>query len=54
MAEISPKVRPWFDTMSKALQEEIQSRDVKINSLADLTKCLEQVVEDGEPQGGEQ
>lgn len=40
---IGPNVKKHFDTLSDALKKEILSRNVTINDLNDLIKCLEDI-----------
>lgn len=47
MADIGPAMKSKFDSLSKDLKEEIMKRDVKINSIQDLIKCLDSIVAEG-------
>lgn len=44
MSYISPKLHSQFESLSIGLKNEILKRDVKINTLNDLIKCLESIV----------
>lgn len=41
---IDPKLRSRFESLSIDLKNEILKRDVKIRSLNDLIRCLEDIV----------
>ena len=45
LSYISPNMKEHFETLSIDLKNEVLSRDVQINSLTDLIKVLEQIVE---------
>lgn len=47
MSHVSEKVRPYFENLSIDLKNEILKRDVEINTLLDLIKCLEAIVDEG-------
>ncbi len=43
MSYINPMLRPQFETLPIDLKNEILSRDVQLDTLTDLMKCLEQI-----------
>ncbi|MGX8699852.1 hypothetical protein [Caproiciproducens sp.] len=47
MADIGPAMKSKFDSLSKDLKEEIMKRDVRIDSIQDLIKCLDSIVAEG-------
>lgn len=47
MSYIGPAVKNKFDSLSDDLKKEILKRDVKINSIQDLIKCLDSIVAEG-------
>ena len=47
MSHVSEKVRPYFENLSIDLTNEILKRNVEINTLLDLIKCLETIVDEG-------
>ena len=47
MSHVSEKVRPYFENLSIDLKNEILKRNVEINTLLDLIKCLETIVDEG-------
>lgn len=48
MFYITPSLKEKFDSLDPKLQNAISQRDVSINTLSDLIKCLEQIVAEGE------
>lgn len=44
MSYIDPKVKPRFDSLSDDLRHEILRRDVKLYTLTDLIRCLEDII----------
>lgn len=44
MSFVSEKVRPYFETLSVDLKNEILNREVHLHTLADLIRCLENIV----------
>lgn len=46
MAYISPALQRHFESLSTELKNEILSKDVRLESLTDLIRVLEQVVEE--------
>lgn len=46
MSYIDPKVKTQFESLSIDLKNEILSRDVKLYTLTDLIKCLEDIVKE--------
>ncbi|MBC8611061.1 Uncharacterised protein [uncultured Ruminococcus sp.] len=50
MSTIGPKIKSQFESLSEELKQEILSRDVTLNSLTDLIKVLEKIVDEGENQ----
>ena len=50
MSTIGPKIKSQFKSLSEELKQEILSRDVTLNSLTDLIKVLEKIVDEGENQ----
>ncbi len=44
MSYIDPKLRSRFESLSVDLKNEILKRDVKLYTLNDLIKCLENIV----------
>mgnify|MGYP000940511356 FL=1 len=46
MSYIDPKVKNQFESLSIDLKKEILSRNVKLYTLTDLIKCLEDIVKD--------
>lgn len=43
MSHIGPDIQPQFHTLSPALQEAILKKDVTLNTLDDLIRCLETI-----------
>ncbi|HCR43796.1 MAG TPA: molecular chaperone GroEL [Ruminococcaceae bacterium] len=41
---VAPQVRAYFESLSVDLKNEILKRDVKLYTLQDLIKCLEDIV----------
>ena len=48
MSYVSPKLRAQFESLSIDLKNEILSRDVTLNNLADLMAVLQQIIDEGE------
>ncbi len=48
MSYVDPKIQPQFESLSIELKDAILQRDVKLYSMADLMKVLEDIVEEGE------
>ncbi|HHV50074.1 MAG TPA: molecular chaperone GroEL [Clostridiales bacterium] len=48
MSYVDPSIKDKFETLSKELQEAILERDVKLYSMKDLIKVLEEIVAEGE------
>jgi hypothetical protein len=44
MSYVDPKLRSKFESLSVDLKNEILSRNVKLYTLNDLIKCLEDIV----------
>ncbi|MBS6956160.1 MAG: molecular chaperone GroEL [Clostridium sp.] len=44
---VSPKIRDKFESLSIDLKNDILARDVQLNTLQDLIRVLEQIVEEG-------
>lgn len=47
MSEVSPKIREAFESLSIDLKNEILSRNVRLESMADLMAVLEQISREG-------
>lgn len=47
MSYVNPALRYQFESLSIDLKNEILSRDVRIDTLNDLIKVLEQIVNEG-------
>ena len=47
MSEVSPKIREAFESLSIDLKNEILSRGVRLETMADLIAVLEQITKDG-------
>ncbi|NLG93154.1 hypothetical protein [Caproiciproducens galactitolivorans] len=47
MSYIDPKLRSKFESLSIDLKNEILKRDVKLYTIQDLIKCLENIVAEG-------
>lgn len=47
MSEVSPKIREAFESLSIDLKNEILSRGVKLECMADLMAVLEQIAREG-------
>lgn len=47
MSYVSPTIQPKFDELSASLKEQILARDVQINTIHDLIRVLEEIVEEG-------
>lgn len=45
MSYIDPKLRTRFESLSIELKNEITKRDVKLYTLNDLIKCLQDIVD---------
>lgn len=43
MSYVNPRLRPQLETLSVDLKNEILSRDVRIETLQDLIRVLEQI-----------
>ncbi len=48
MTYVSPKVKSQFETLPAELKAAILQRDEKINTLSDLMKVLEQIIDEDE------
>lgn len=48
MSYINPKIQSQFESLSIGLKNEILKRNVQINTLPDLIKCLEEIVSEQE------
>ena len=48
MSYVSPKIRTQFESMPINLKNAILQRDVRLESMADLMSCLEQIIKEGE------
>lgn len=46
MSYVSPKVQPYFENLSLELKNEILSRNVQLESLTDLIRCLQAIVDE--------
>ncbi len=44
---VSPKIQDKFETLSVDLKNSILERNVQLNTLQDLIKVLEEIVEEG-------
>ena len=44
MSYVDPKLRPYFESLSIDLKNEILKQDVEIKSLSDLIQCLDRIV----------
>ena len=47
MSYVDPKLRPYFESLSIDLKNEILKQDVEIKSLSDLIQCLDRIVKAG-------
>ncbi|WP_164997126.1 hypothetical protein [Clostridium minihomine] len=45
MAYIDPKIRSRFDSLPIDLKDEIMKREVKLYTLNDLMRCLQNIVD---------
>ena len=50
MSYVDPKLRPYFESLSIDLKNEILKQDVEIKSLSDLIQCLDRIVKAGYKQ----
>jgi len=48
MFYVNPAVKPHFDSLSPELQQAISEKNITLNSLNDLIKVLEEIVEEEE------
>ncbi|NLM61808.1 MAG: hypothetical protein GX193_06990 [Clostridiales bacterium] len=48
MSHIDPKMKKHFDSLSPDLQKAIMDKGVTINTLQDLIRVLEQIVDEAE------
>lgn len=46
MSYVDGRVRPYFETLSIDLKNEILKRDVEIHTVTDLIRVLEQITEE--------
>lgn len=46
MSYVDPKLRPYFESLSIDLKNEILKQDVEIKSLNDLIQCLDRIVKE--------
>ncbi len=47
MSYVDPKLRPYFESLSIDLKNEILEQDVELRTLNDLIQCLERIVKEG-------
>lgn len=47
MSYVSPKIRSQFESLSTELQNEILSRNIRVENLHDLISVLESIVSEG-------
>lgn len=47
MSYVDPSLRTQFESLSIDLKNAILERDVELHSMADLIRCLEEIVEGG-------
>ncbi|MCI8360173.1 MAG: molecular chaperone GroEL [Clostridiales bacterium] len=47
MSKVSPKIREAFESLSIDLKNEILSRGVRLETMADLIAVLEQITKEG-------
>ena len=47
MSYVDPNLRPYFESLSIDLKNEILKQDVEIKSLSDLIQCLDRIVKAG-------
>lgn len=47
MSHIDPKLRPYFESLSIDLKNEILKQDVELHTLNDLIRCLDQIAGEG-------
>ncbi|MDU7339145.1 MULTISPECIES: hypothetical protein [Clostridium] len=45
MSYIDPKIKPKFESLSIDLKNEILGRDVKLYTMNDLMRCLQEIVD---------
>lgn len=46
MSYVDPKIRDKFESLSIDLKNEILGRDVKLYTMNDLMRCLQDIVDD--------
>jgi hypothetical protein len=47
MSYVDPKIRTQFESLSIELKNAILERDVQLNTLQDLIRVMEEIVEEG-------
>lgn len=50
MSFVSPAIQTQFESMPIHLKNAILERNVRLESMADLMSCLEQIIQEGEPK----
>lgn len=50
MSFVSPKIKAQFESMPIHLKNAILERNVRLENMADLMSCLEQIIQEGESQ----
>lgn len=50
MSFVSPTIQRQFESMPIHLKNAILERNVRLESMADLMSCLEQIIQEGEPK----
>jgi hypothetical protein len=48
MSHIDPSMKKHFDSLSPELQKAVMDKGIPINTLQDLIRVLEQIVDEGE------
>ncbi len=47
MSYVDPKLRPYFESLSIDLKNEILEQNVELRTLNDLIQCLDRIVKEG-------
>ncbi len=47
MSYVDPKLRPYFESLSIDLKNEILKQDVELKTMNDLIRCLDRIVKEG-------
>lgn len=47
MSYVDPKLRPYFESLSIDLKNEILKQDIELKTLNDLIRCLDRIVAEG-------